>query len=375
MPSTPSARIRLEKQALGENLNLWGSVKLNDALERIDEAIAGVEAITISGASTTLTSTNYATDQARKAVLVFTGTLAANSTVTVPNAEKLYVVVNNTTQATYSLTIKTAAGSGYALRPGPQMVYCNGTDVFRASPTLSELPLPTAALAFNAQRLTDIGAPAAATDAATRKYVDDTAFSISAGSLPGQTGNAGKYLTTDGSTAGWASVTSAVTSVNGQTGVVTLTAAHVGAVPSGTTYTAADVSALALSGGTLSGALNLADQELTRPRVKDYALTHNALGSGSGARTINLELGNYVSATAGGVTTWTFSNPPASPHAGGFVLELTNGGSAAQTWPSGVKWPGGSAPTLTTSGVDLLVFLTRDGGTTWRGALSMAASA
>jgi hypothetical protein len=374
MPSTATTRLRLEKQALGENLNTWGSVKLNDAIDRIDEAIAGVQAITISGASTTLTSVNYSTDQARKPLLVLTGTLTVNSTITVPNAEKLYVVVNNTTQATYSLTIKTAAGSGYALRPGPQMVYCNGTDVFRASPTLSELALPTAALAFNAQRLTDIGAPAAATDAATRKYVDDTAFSISAGSLPGQAGNAGKYLTTDGSTAGWASVTSAVTSVNGSTGTVVLTAASVGAVPTGTTYTAAQVGALALSGGTLSGSLNLSDQELTRPRVKDYALTHNALGSGSGARTINLELGNYVSATVTGNTTWTFSNPPASPHAGGFVLELTNGGAYTMTWPSSVKWPGGSGPTLTASGVDVLAFLTRDGGTTWRGALSMANS-
>jgi hypothetical protein len=348
---------------------------LNDALERIDEAIAGVEAITISGASTTLTSTNYATDQARKAVLVFTGTLTANSTITVPSVQKTYLVVNNTTQATYSLTIKTAAGSGYALRPGPQMVYCDATNVYRASPTLSELPLPTAALAFNGQRLTDIAAPAASTDAATRQYVDDTAFSVTAGSLPGQTGNAGKFLTTDGTTPGWAAVTSAVTSVNGATGVVTVTAASLGAATTSHTHTAADVGALALSGGTLSGSLNLADQELTRPRVKDYALTHNALGSGSGARTIDLTLGNYVSATVAGNTTWTFSNPPASPHAGGFVLELVNAGAYTMTWPASVRWPGGSAPTLTASGTDVVSCITRDGGITWRCALSMANSA
>jgi hypothetical protein len=32
-----------------------------------------------------------------------------------------------------------------------------------------------------------------------------------------------------------------------------------------------------------------------------------------------------------------------------------------------VKWPGGTAPTLTSSGVDMLTFTTYDGGTTWFG--------
>jgi hypothetical protein len=88
MVSTPTTRLRLEKQSLGSNLNVWGDTKLNDALDRVDEAIGGVQAITISGAATTLTSTNYATDQARKAALVLTGTLSANSTITVPHADR-----------------------------------------------------------------------------------------------------------------------------------------------------------------------------------------------------------------------------------------------------------------------------------------------
>jgi len=103
-----------------------------------------------------------------------------------------------------------------------------------------------------------------------------------------------------------------------------------------------------------------------------YGTTHNALGSGSGSRTIDLSLGNYVSATVTGLTTWTFSNTLTSPAAMGFVIELTNGGSATQNWPSpSVKWPGGTAPTLTSSGVDILTFVTDDGGTTWRGVVSM----
>jgi hypothetical protein len=103
----------------------------------------------------------------------------------------------------------------------------------------------------------------------------------------------------------------------------------------------------------------------------NYGSTHNALGSGSGTRNINLQLGNFVSATVAGATTFTFSNPLASPNACGFVLELTNGGSSVVTWPTTVRWPGGTAPTLTSAGVDVLVFVTDDGGTNWRGVASM----
>jgi hypothetical protein len=119
------------------------------------------------------------------------------------------------------------------------------------------------------------------------------------------------------------------------------------------------------------GNIFLADGTLSRPKIIDYALTINALGSGSGTRTINLELGNYITATSGGTTTWTFSNPPANGIAGGFVLEYTNGGAHTQNWPASTAWPGGTAPTLTASGVDVLVFITDDGGTVWRGMISM----
>lgn len=172
MPSTASTRLRVEKQELGENLNTWGNNRLNDALERLDEAIAGVSAVTIAGASTVLTSVNYAADQARRAALVFTGTLAAASTVTVPNVEKLYLVVDNTTRAGFTLTLKTAAGSGYALRPGPQWVYCDGTDVYRAGPRLDQMPLPTAALDANSQKISNLATGTLGGDAINKTQFD-----------------------------------------------------------------------------------------------------------------------------------------------------------------------------------------------------------
>jgi hypothetical protein len=88
------------------------------------------------------------------------------------------------------------------------------------------------------------------------------------------------------------------------------------------------------------------------------------------ASAVDCSTGNYFIKTASGALTWTVTNVPAS-RAYSFLLELTNGGTGTQTWFSGIKWPGGTAPTLTDAGVDVLGFITDDGGTTWRGVQLM----
>ena len=113
------------------------------------------------------------------------------------------------------------------------------------------------------------------------------------------------------------------------------------------------------------------DSGNSRLSLKNYSIVANVLGSVTGATTININLGTYVTATATGSVTWTFTNPAAATNASGFILELTNGGSFAQIWPASVKWPSAAAPTLTGLGVDLLSFITDDNGTTWRGVASM----
>ena len=118
-----------------------------------------------------------------------------------------------------------------------------------------------------------------------------------------------------------------------------------------------------------SGIVNHADYVVQRPNFKDYAETHQAIGSiGGGTQDIDLTSGNVVSGTVDtGTTTFTFSNPPASANSGSFTLILTNGGSQTVNWPGSVDWAAATAPTLTTSGVDVLTFTTIDGGTIWYG--------
>jgi hypothetical protein len=114
------------------------------------------------------------------------------------------------------------------------------------------------------------------------------------------------------------------------------------------------------------------DKEVVRPLFKDYALIHNALASVSASVSIDLTLGNYISAYVAGSTTFLFVNPPASPNAGGFILELTNGGAHTVVWPSTVNWSEGIVPVLTSGGVDILTFISDNGGTDWYGVFSLA---
>ena len=54
---------------------------------------------------------------------------------------------------------------------------------------------------------------------------------------------------------------------------------------------------LPLAGGTMSGALQMADQLVQRPEFKDYAETSSAEGNVTGTVNIDMVYGNVVTAT------------------------------------------------------------------------------
>ena len=124
----------------------------------------------------------------------------------------------------------------------------------------------------------------------------------------------------------------------------------------------------------LGGYLNFQDEQAIRPEIKDYAETINALGdTGGGTDAIDVSAGNVVTATVStGTQDFTFTNPSGTGKACSFTLHLTNGGSQTVNWPNSVDWAGGSAPSLTSSGLDVLTFTTIDAGTTWLGFVAGA---
>jgi len=132
MASTYSSDLKLELMATGENAGTWGT-KTNTNLNLVQQAVAGYQAIAVASSDVALTMDNATISNARNATLKFTGTLAANRTVTVPDSiEKVYNIVDGTDHAGYTLTFKTASGTGVLLCEGNNyVVFADGTNVVK----------------------------------------------------------------------------------------------------------------------------------------------------------------------------------------------------------------------------------------------------
>jgi hypothetical protein len=89
--------------------------------------------------------------------------------------------------------------------------------------------------------------------------------------------------------------------------------------------------------------------------------------------TVNIANANTTTLTLNASTALTLSGATASTSCtvSLYVVQGTGGGRTI-TWPASVKWPGGTAPTLSTAvgARDLIVLETVDGGTTWFASLA-----
>ena len=180
MASSYSTDLKLELMVTGEQAGLWGDIT-NTNLNLVQQAIAGVEAISIAGGAqtTALVMTNATLSNARNAVIKLTGTITGNQVVTVPNGiEKTYIVQNSTIGA-FTVEFKTASGTGAtfsATDKGFKIVYSDGTNI-------TDVPL---------------GVPGGS---------DKQIQFNNAGSFGGITmGTAGQVLSTDGTTASFTTV-------------------------------------------------------------------------------------------------------------------------------------------------------------------------
>jgi hypothetical protein len=132
MTTTYTSRLRLALQGYLDNPETWGTVA-NAFVSMIEEAIAGMSSFSLAAGNITLSTANNSTDQARMAILNASGILPAAREIVVPAVSKFYLVYNNTTGA-YSVTVKTAAGTGVTVTQGKaQWVWCDGTNVLASS--------------------------------------------------------------------------------------------------------------------------------------------------------------------------------------------------------------------------------------------------
>jgi len=133
MASSFSSDLKIELMATGENAGTWGT-KTNNNLNLVQQAVAGYQSIDVASADVTLAMTDGTISNARNATLKFTGTLAANRTITLPDSiEKVFNVVDGTDHAGNTLTFKTASGTGVLLCEGNcYVLYSDGTNMEKA---------------------------------------------------------------------------------------------------------------------------------------------------------------------------------------------------------------------------------------------------
>jgi hypothetical protein len=270
----------------------------------------------------------------------FGGALTASMVVEVPATIQQYWISNDTTGlAAYTLTVKVAGQPGVLIARGSRAIcYCNGTDVVIADTSSVAFPVTiaqggTEATTASAARI-NLGGTSVGIAVFTALTQADARIAIGAGQ--------GSVTSVSGTgTVSGISLGGTVTS----TGNLTLTGPL-------------DLSSPPAIGGTAPAAgtfTTLLPAAMRETRVATVA------------NNLNLLNGNYFTHTVSGATTFTVSNVPTSGTAVSLIFDITNGGSAVITWWSNVKWGGGTAPTLTASGRDILGFYTYDNGTTWNG--------
>jgi hypothetical protein len=130
--TTYSTSLKLTLIGDGEQAGTWGQTTNTNLGTLLEQAITGVQSITMTNANYTLSNTDGASDEARNAVLVIGGTNAAIRDVIAPLVNKVYIVVNNTTGG-FAIRIRGATGTSVEVGNGiTTQVFCNGTNFFTA---------------------------------------------------------------------------------------------------------------------------------------------------------------------------------------------------------------------------------------------------
>lgn len=129
------------------------------------------------------------------------------------------------------------------------------------------------------------------------------------------------------------------------------------------------------SAGTITASLTgnatglAASAALTTPTITGLIEKQTAPAISAGVLALNCASGNVFAVSLNAaITSITFSNIPTSGNAFGLTLAFTADGTARTiSWPASVKWPSGTAPTLTSTSakVDIFVLTTWNAGTTW----------
>ena len=366
MASTFVNDLRLNEMATGDQSGSWGTVT-NLNLELIGEAFSfGTENITTNADTHTTTIADGQADPGRSMFLKYTGTLDSACTITIgPNTVSKMWFIENGTSGSQNIIISQGSGANVTIASGQtKAVYSNGAG--------SGAVIIDAFATLNVAGVTS-------TEIAVLDGLTSTTAELNI--LDGVTSTAAELNLVDGSTAGTivnskAVIYSSGGQVNGTTlaiagTAVTSTAAELN-ILDGVTATAAELNYLDIATLGTSAASKVVTSDANNVVTFSGGITEDSvtITSSSAAATLDMRLGTSFLHDLTENVTYTFSNPAASGNSSIFTLKIIQDSTArAITWPSSVDWPAATAPTLTATnnGVDMFVFQTIDGGTTWYG--------
>lgn len=132
MASTYTTSLKIQQIGNGEQSGTWGSTT-NTNWTLAEQAITGVQSISMSNADYLLSNLNGTLDEARNAVIVVGGSLNATKQVIAPLVNKTYIVSNQTTGTppNPSITFGGSSGSVITIPNGvTTVVYCDGTNFY-----------------------------------------------------------------------------------------------------------------------------------------------------------------------------------------------------------------------------------------------------
>tara|TARA_Y100000114_G_scaffold113768_1_gene107725 strand:- start:2842 stop:3477 length:636 start_codon:yes stop_codon:yes gene_type:complete len=125
MASTYTSNTGIEKPGTGEQSGTWGTTT-NTNFDIIDRALNGVGAITLSGTTHTLTTSDGSLSDGGYKVLILGGSPSGTNTITIsPNdAAKVYLVNNGTNQ---TATFTQGSGGNVSIAAGASAwIYADG---------------------------------------------------------------------------------------------------------------------------------------------------------------------------------------------------------------------------------------------------------
>jgi len=265
-------------------------------------------------------------------VIRITGTQTVTKVITGPSYSKLYMVDH--AGATSAVTFKASGQTGVTVAVGEKcFVYYNGTDYVKVASSVAD---GVTTIDFGTTGLT----PATATSGAVT--VAGTLAPANGGT--GVSNNAAMTVTGSGNFAYTRTLTATTNVTFPTTGTLS----------------------------TLAGTETFTNKTLTNPTVTNYVESVVAIGTVTSSNTLSLTSGTVQTVTLTASTACTFTMPTATAGKS-FILIVTQaaGGSGTAVFTS-VKFPGGTAPTITAtaSAIDILTFVAN--GTSWFGTYAQA---